>query len=68
MCDVVSDLSSLTALLEYLLTYKTSAQSPSPDGKYQIIFNFVKTCNESLGYAYLFSTVVSYPLIPTDSL
>ena len=68
MCDVVSDLSSLTALLEYLLTYKTSAQSPSPDGKYQMIFNLVKTCHESLGYAYLFSTAVSYPLIPTDSL
>ena len=68
----VTDFSSLTALLQYLLTYKTRAQSPSPDGKHQIIFNFVKTCHESLGYANLFSTVFSYPLqthciVPVES-
>ena len=68
----VTDFSSLTALLQYLLTYITRAQSPSPDGKYQIIFNFVKTCHESLGYANLFSTVFSYPLkthciVPVES-
>ena len=28
------------------------AQSPSPDGKYQIIFNFVKTFHEPLDYVY----------------
>ena len=50
-----------SALLEYLLTYKLRAQSPSPDGKYQIISNFVQTCDESLDYAYLYSTVVSSP-------
>ena len=55
----VTDFPSLTALLEYLPTYEIRIQSPSPDGKYQIIFNFVKTCHESLEYAYLSSTVVS---------
>ena len=48
----VTDLSSLTALLDYLVTNKIKAQSPSPDGKYQIIFNFVKTSHEPLDYVY----------------
>ena len=49
----VTDFSSLTALLEYLVTYNITAQSPSPDGKYQLIFNFIKSCQKSLDYAYL---------------
>ena len=49
----VTDFSSLTALLDYLVTNEIKAQSPSPDGKYQIIFNFVKTFHEPLDYVYL---------------
>ena len=48
----VTDFSSLTVLLEYLAAYKIRAQSLSPDGKYLIIFNFVKTCHEPLDFAY----------------
>ena len=48
----VTYFSSLTALLDYLVTNKIKAQSPSPDGKYQIIFNFVKTFHEPLDYVY----------------
>ena len=49
----VTDFSSLTALLDYLVTNEIKAQSPSPDGKYQIIFNFVKIFHEPLDYVYL---------------
>ena len=49
----VTDFSSLTALLGYLVTCKISAHSPSPDGRYQIICNFVRTCYEPLDYANL---------------
>ena len=48
----VTDLSSLKILLDNLITNKNKAQSPSPDGKYQIIFNFVKTFHEPLDYVY----------------
>ena len=48
----VTDFSSLTALLDYLVTNKIKVQSLSPDGKYQIIFNFVKTFHEPLDYVY----------------
>ena len=47
----VTDFSSLTALLGYLVTCKIRAHSPSPDGRYQIICNFVRTCYEPLDYA-----------------
>ena len=46
----VTYFSSLTALLDYLVTNKIKA--PSPDGKYQIIFNFVKTFHEPIDYVY----------------
>ena len=49
----VTDLSSLTALLEYLATCKIRAQSPSPDDRCQIIYNFVRTYYEPLNYANL---------------
>ena len=49
----VTDFSSLTALLEYLITCKIRAQSPSPDGRYQIICNFVRTSYEPLDYTNL---------------
>ena len=49
----VTDFSSLTALLDYLVTNKIKAQSPSPDDKYQIILNSIKTCHEPLDCAYL---------------
>ena len=49
----VTDFSSLTALLGYLVTCKIRAHSPSPDGRYQIICNFVRTCYEPLAYANL---------------
>ena len=49
----VTDFSSLTALLGYLVTCKIRAHSPSPDGRYQIICNFVRTCYEPLAYAKL---------------
>ena len=49
----VTDFSSLTALLGYLVTCKIRAHSPSPDGRYQIICNFVRTCYEPLDYANL---------------
>ena len=48
----VTDFASVTALLDYLVTNKIKAPSPSPDGKYQIIFNFVKTFHEPLDYVY----------------
>ena len=47
----VTDFSSLTALLGYLVTCKIRAHSPSPGGRYQIICNFVRTCYEPLDYA-----------------
>ena len=49
----VTGFSSLTALLGYLVTYKIRAHSPSPDGRYQIICNFVRTFYEPLDYANL---------------
>ena len=49
----VTDFSSLTALLGYLVTCKTRAHSPSPDGRYQIICNFVRTFYEPLDHANL---------------
>ena len=49
----VTDFSSLMALLGYLVTCKIRAHSPSPDGRYQIICNFVRTCYEPLDYANL---------------
>ena len=49
----VTDFSSLTALLGYLVTCKIRAHSPSPDGRYQIICNFVRTSYEPLAYANL---------------
>ena len=49
----VTDFSSLTSLLWYLVTCKIRAHSPSPDGRYQIICNFVRTCYEPLDYANL---------------
>ena len=49
----VTDFSSLTALLGCLVTCKIRAHSPSPDGRYQIIINFVRTCYEPLDYANL---------------
>ena len=49
----VTDFSSLTALLEYLVTCKIRAQLPPPDGRYQIICNFVRTCYEPRDYANL---------------
>ena len=48
----VTDFSSPTALLDYLVTNKVTAQSLSPDGKYQIKFNFDKTFHEPLDYVY----------------
>ena len=48
----VTDFLSLTALLEYLVTYKVRAQSLSPDGKYQIVLNFVRTFHEPFDCAY----------------
>ena len=48
----VTDFSSLTALLHYLVTYTIRAQSPSPDDKYQFIYNFVNTFPEPLDYTY----------------
>ena len=35
-----------------LVTNNIKAQSPSPDGKYKIILNFVKTYHEHLDYVY----------------
>ena len=49
----VTDFSSLTALLEYLVTCKIRAQLPPPDGRYQIICNFVRTCYKPRDYANL---------------
>ena len=50
-CCVIEFL-SLTALLDYLITNKIKAPSPSPDGKYQIKFNFIKTFHEPVDYVY----------------
>ena len=47
-----TDFSSLTALLDYLVTNKIKTQSLSPDGKYQIIFDFVKTFHKPLDDVY----------------
>ena len=53
MWSCVTDFSSLTALLGYLVTCKIRAHLPSPDGRYQIICNFVRTCYKPLDYANL---------------
>ena len=69
VCDVVSQISRHSQLCWTIwLQIKLKAQSPSPDGKYQIIFNFVKTFHEPLSLClfYLWS-VCRRPFIPTDS-
>ena len=53
MWSCVTDFSSLTALLGYLVTCKIIAHLPPPDGRYQIICNFVRTFYEPLDYANL---------------